>query len=255
MCCFSQPVRHVSKTNIFARKEIKDRQFIIYSMTLDAAEDLAMILPIPYQANADRQQVRFINLEKYGQLFPDMDSGFPAQLEGSDSFGRPPAGGAKPRARILVETVGSYEASFVPTIADFDRLDERFRLPAGVWEKIPQYEKYGFVVFKLKKGSATVHPMAFSFPTALPQQLFFPTVHIHDGELHALADYDHALYCQCEATQFMNVKRWANSAALSQVFMRPELTGGIVAKDHRIYKTTIRGEDKNMDIIATPLRG
>ena len=255
MCCFSQPVRHVSKTNIFARRENKDRQFIIYSMNLDAAEDLAMILPIPYQANADKPQVRFINLEKYGQLFADMDSGFPVPV--SRTYGGPFSAAAAPqnRGKIKVETVGSYDASFVPTMADFGRLDERFRLPAGVWEKLPQYEKYGFVVFKLKKGSATVHPMAFSFPTALTVQLFYPTVHIHDGELHARADYDHALYCQTELGQGMNHKRWEASPALSQAFMKPQLTGGIVVKDHQIYKTTIHSEDKNVDIIATPLKG
>jgi hypothetical protein len=37
-----------------------------------------------------------------------------------------------------VREVGSFEASYVPKIADFSRLDERFRLPVAVWKKLPQ---------------------------------------------------------------------------------------------------------------------
>ncbi len=52
-------------------------------------------------------------------------------------------------ATILVHDVSSFEASFVPTLEDFDRLDERFRIPPDAIGKIPRYRDYGFAVFKL----------------------------------------------------------------------------------------------------------
>ncbi len=118
MCCFSRPVEHVSQTKIFARSAGKDRQYVVYSMTIDAKEDLAMILPIPVPEKSPDDAVKFINLEKYPEFFADLKKGFPEP---------PPAGLAHSLSRSVpiaaakkldVVTVGSFEASFVPTIAD-----------------------------------------------------------------------------------------------------------------------------------------
>ena len=54
----------------------------------------------------------------------------------------------------------------------------------------------------------TVHPMAFEFPRRAPAALFFPTVHIHDGEVHETAMFDHRLYCQLGAAP---AKGWESS--------------------------------------------
>src|SRR5207248_7445223 len=105
-----------------------------------------------------------------------------------------PHSASKSDGLLNVVDVGSFEASFVPTIPDFERLDERFRLPTGTWDQLPQYKQYGFTVFKLKPGAKVIHPMAFEFPRAAPARLFFPTVHIHDGKVHDTATFDHALY-------------------------------------------------------------
>lgn len=93
------------------------------------------------------------------------------------------AKGAPAAAPLRVHEVGSFEASFVPSLADFSRLDARFRLPDGLWEGLPIYADYGFAVFKLKAGERKVHPMAFEFASRDRRQLFFPTVHIHDGQI------------------------------------------------------------------------
>jgi len=37
---------------------------------------------------------------------------------------------------------------------------------------------------------------AFTFPHAKGAKLFFPTVHVHDGEVHKTAEFDHELYLQ-----------------------------------------------------------
>ncbi len=62
-----------------------------------------------------------------------------------------------PPKKLEVVTVGAYEASFVPTVKDFARLDERFRLPTA-WDALPAVKEHGFVVFKLRKGKNAPRP-------------------------------------------------------------------------------------------------
>ena len=194
MCCFSRPVKSVSDTKIFARMGAKRRQFLVYSMKVDAAEPLAMGLPIPVVEGVKETDLRFINLEKYPKFFEDMNSGFPVLMTTSyDVNSIAPRVATK--VPLAVIQVGSFEASFVPTANDFSRLDERFRLPPQSFDKLKGYSKFGFAVFKLKAGNQKVHPMAFEYPSSSPR-LFFPTVHIHDGKVHDRATFDHDLYCQ-----------------------------------------------------------
>src|SRR5262245_57485622 len=148
MCCFSRAVRSVSNTNIFARSGLGRQQYLVYSMTLDAKEDLAMVLPLPTAPNTGEEAVQFIDLHDYADFFKDLRAGFPEPQE----LRLTPVPRALAPAALKVVSVGNFEASFVPTLADFDRLDPRFRLPKGVWDKLPQYRAYGFAVFKLKPG-------------------------------------------------------------------------------------------------------
>src|SRR5438046_1685845 len=150
MCCFSRKVDVVADTNIFARAAKDGRQFLVYSMRFKAGEDLAMILPIPTPKSSPDDAVKFINLEKYADFFDDLKKGFPEPA----SLGRGPAAGGLSKNGLKplpVIEVGSFVASFVSAIKDFARLDKQFRLPDGVWEKLPQYKEFGFAVFKLKK--------------------------------------------------------------------------------------------------------
>lgn len=167
-------------------------QVLAYEMQFAAAEPVAMILPIPTPARSPDNAVSFISLERYPDLFEELYEVF-AYPDGR------PRGFAAPQALSLpVHTVGAFVASFVPSLADFTRLDPRFRLPPGTLDAVPGYADYGFVVFQLgaTTGKTQVHPMAFEFPTRDPQRLFYPLVHVHDGVLHAEAHFDHALYAQ-----------------------------------------------------------
>lgn len=106
----------------------------------------------------------------------------------------------------VAKNVGDYEASFVPSQADFERLDPRFCLPPSVWSQLSLYADWGFAVFKLSLNPPPtqlsaldlriiaerkrdgkppfpprrrdIHPMAFRFPRRDPSRLFFPTVHV-----------------------------------------------------------------------------
>src|SRR5437899_2080949 len=147
MCCFSRPVESVTKTRIFARNMMAGRQLIAYSMTLDSRVDVAMILPIPVAARAGERAVRFINLSGYPEFFADLYKGCIVRSRGATK-------GMMGRSQGMLEVVdiGNFVASYVPTPADFARLNPAFRLPQNAWNKLPQYGKYGFAVFQLKSG-------------------------------------------------------------------------------------------------------
>jgi hypothetical protein len=42
MCCFSRPVRRVADTQIFSRMRAKGNQVVVYGMTMEADEELAI---------------------------------------------------------------------------------------------------------------------------------------------------------------------------------------------------------------------
>ena len=245
MCCFTQPVRHVSGTKIFARPTEHTRQLIVYSMTIDADEDLAMVLPLPVKSSATENEVEFIELKSYEKFFDDMEKGFP--IHANDVKWVTNALPAAAIEKLKVVTVGNFEASFVPTVGDFARLDKRFRLPPGTWSKLPAYKTYGFAVFKLKAGEHRFHPMAFSFPRKDARKLFFPTVHIHDGKVHEEADFDHALYAQATPFERPATFQWTETDAQASRFMSIPKSKGIVVPDEHCYKHELRGTLRNQD--------
>lgn len=250
MCCFSRPVNSVSATRIFGRFVSPNRQAVIYQMRLDAPEDLAMILPVPVEQPAADDAVKFVNLEEYEDLFKDLEKGFPKPRSRSKAFSAGSLSIAPPD--LKVHSVGSFDASFVPEIMSFNRLDVRFRLPEGVWDKLPQYARYGFVVFKLKEGRADVHPMAFTFPSAVPGRLFFPTVHIHDGKVHPKEEFDHILYGQAGANA--SVSRWTESPGVARDFVKTSKTRDLVDPVHHVYRLSVHGLQKNTDIFGNVRR-
>jgi hypothetical protein len=243
MCCFSQPIESVESTRIFARGSRQGRQFVVYSMKLVADQDLAMILPLPVAKESGEDAVKFINLEKYEKFFTDLQLGFPRPAAGGLSRSNAPLTDSP----LVVYDVGSFEASYVPTVNDFMRLDARFRLPTEVWQGLPETKDCGFAVFKLKSGKRDVHPMAFEFPRRKPNLLFFPTVHIHDGEVHDTAEFDHVLYCQPSETGPESLMDWTESVQPAGLFTKVDKSEGILDADHHVYRRAIKGEQENKD--------
>jgi len=266
MCCFSQEVEAVSNTKIFARMNSKV-QFLVYQMQFTSAEDLAMILPIPVTVGAPEDAVKFISLEDYPEVFFWMDALFPTDdlFEETLDLDMPLAGSKTP---LEVHQVGCFDASFVPNPRDFSRLDERFRLSDQIWKQALTYFDYGFVVFKLAKGkNQQVHPMAFSFPTRNTDSLFFPTVHIHDGQFHPTVEFDHILYCQGRDKiegwddsaqplgelwgRYFSEQSWSWSKRrpLPYDWKRVEAMQ-IVKSEWHCYRKTLKGENPNRDTIV-----
>ena len=205
MCMFSFDPRkspaaapiHVVGTRIFARGLADGMQVLVYSMRYTSQVDMAMVLPLPTPPDPGEDAAAFVDLSHYAEFFDHMDLGFPEFPREFEtltlSVGRDGAGARRP---LVVHDVGSFEASFIPSQADFIRLDPRFRLPEEILDQLPAYRDFAFAVFKLKPGSKKTHPIAFTFPRRNRGELFFPTVHVHDGTAPPQAVFDHFLYCQ-----------------------------------------------------------
>jgi hypothetical protein len=262
MCCFSRAVRYVARTRIFARGAPDGRQYLAYSMQLAADEDLAMILPLPVATGSPDDALQFIDLSGYADLFGALESAFPAEYQAVSRGGFSPQ--ARRQAPLAVHDVGSFEASFVPTTADFDRLDPRFRLPTETWERLDGYRDHGFAVFKLRRSTPpglvarllgrkapprTVHPMAFSFPRRDASALFFPTVHVHDGEVHPTARFDHTLYCQPDRSIEPHLGAWTRAPKPAGAYADQARARGLIDAAMPLLRLTLEGELPNRDTI------
>jgi hypothetical protein len=259
MCIFSSNVESVSSTEIFARLSTIDKQFLVYRMDYEANQELAMILPLPTPPMSPENAVQFIDLSGYPEFFEDMNKGFSLfdVASGSKGLSR-----SMSTSFLDVKQVGNFEASFVPSLKDFDRLDPRFCLPENVWHLLPQYQDYGFAVFKLKPGNLAAHPMAFEFPTrphhfGFPT-VFFPTVHVHNGEAEPFAKFDHTLYLQSKnrvtsmlddrVSPTWNVSQsWSEKEYLAHNFIYIDKTKGIVDGKMAIQRTSVKGQHLNLD--------
>jgi len=176
-----------------------------------------------------------------------MLTGFPSRSATlSLDLAAPVAGGI-----LEVHDTGDFDASFVPRVDDFARLDPRFRLDDELWGKLPQYTEYGFAVFKLKpaKQAKSVHPMAFRFPTRLDDAIYFPTLHIHDGELPQNAEFDHMLYAQFDQADDNKTSNWRQSFDTAAKFMDIPNSVGIVDGDSHCWCMGLNGTLKNTDTI------
>jgi hypothetical protein len=253
MCCFSTKTT-VHGTTIFARASKPGTQVIAYQMRYAAEAPTAMILPLPVALPAREDAVRFKSLKEFPDFFAALDRGYPApppdELVKSAALAAAPA--------LAVHEVGDYIASFVPTIADFKRVDPRFVLSKEVWEKIPGYDDYGFAVFQLKELAGTPHPMAFEFDTRLKDSIFFPTVHIHDGTVHETADFDHVLYAQAasydaragdyEGPESVDKGTgFVRSKGKAKDFAEPGRSVGLVEPELMVHKVSMRGLLPNRD--------
>lgn len=262
MCCFAGPVQSVTNTNLFARMSGKGTQMLAYQMEFETEKENAMILPLPVAMPAREDSLRFVSLKEYEHFFRDLNNAFPEIRPRSRSFNSrsllPTAAIDSP---LVVHEVGDFVASFVPTMRDFSRLDQRFVIPKSSWDKIPHYSDYGFAVFQLKSLKGKPHPMAFEFETRLQDEIFFPTVHIHDGEVHQREHFDHTLYLQnaafdqvCGDYQNRGVKDpqtgFVRSKDVARRYCKTEKSAGLLNPDLLVHRIEMRGQLENKDILA-----
>jgi len=245
MCIFSKSVNKVSDTSIFLSSLSNQRHATVYQTKVSMSDVNAMILPVPGES------IQFVSMEKYPEFFEDMAKLWPKEVRRSRSVAK--------SMTLAVERVGDYLASVVPSIADFDKLDPLFKLPEMVWEQLPDYTGFSFVVFKLVPRendlhlSNKFHPMAYTYMPHDPFKFFFPTVHVHDGKVDDLDDYDHTLYFQMNQ-HFNSVPRdWEMSSRsvpsavidVNKTILMPGVT--LVDRLAPICRKEVKGNITNQD--------
>lgn len=246
MCIFSGRVDDVSSTRIFCTTLTGGRQATVYQMQADIPGEVAMILPVPVKPDTD---LEFVNLENYPNFFRDMDRLFDSP---DKSRGRG-VGVASAGGKLPVVDVGLYEASFVPNFASFLKLDERFRLASDLWQWLPDYSGFAFVVFQLKKapGKRQYHPMAYKFTPQNPREMFFPTTHVHNGAVPSKADYDHKLYYQhSDLFGAGSASVFTSQTYRTADYMKLDLAEGLLT-ERPISRLAISGHLPNQDHIFT----
>lgn len=247
MCVFSAKIRSVSSTNIFARL-FNGEQYLAYEMKLSSPQDVAMILPLPVD-HTKGAKVSFIDLSGYPNFFADLEECFEELMLGSAA-----ASMAVPSASLAVIKVGSFDASIVPSIADFSRLDQRFRLPSEIWQDLPDYRDYAFAVFKLRAGEIRIHPMALKFTSRFTDKIFFPTLHIHDGKVDAQAEFDHQLVVQGIGEGSEQWKKAFRPVADVMDFahaLQVAQLRDILDREQELFRYTIRGQQTNQDTFVS----
>lgn len=133
-----------------------------YLMAYRAHGPLAMVLPVPVRRGTGEEALAFVDLGGYRRFFEDLARCSPGPRGGGY--------GLSPTATLPAQEVGDSVASYVPSVADFRRLDPRFRLPAAAWESLPDDRDLGFAVFQLRPGEGLrrVHPIAYRYPAERP---------------------------------------------------------------------------------------
>jgi hypothetical protein len=202
MCIILAHVEEVNATKIFTcLTQDRTRQFLVYSNEVKTdEEDNVMILPVPHP-----DSVTFVNLRKYAKFFDDLESNFVKNRRSSNhiyaSLTRSASESVIERPTLAVHSVGSYSASIVPTVDDFDRLDTtQFTLPHDLEAilRTTYDSQFGFIVCKLKQGKHSYHPFAYTHAKHSSNLLFIPTLHYHPhghGSSTTIeADWDHCIY-------------------------------------------------------------
>jgi hypothetical protein len=92
--------------------------------------------------------------------------------------------------------------------------------------------------------------MAFEFPRANSRAVFFPTVHIHDGEVHEAADFDHELYIQPAGADDRLPRGWEESPMPAADFVNVEKAKGLVDGELHVYRRRLAGRLKNQDLLV-----
>lgn len=230
MCCFSGEVRSVSSTRIFGRRTVPGRQVLAYQMALDTEQPVAMVLPLPVPRRV--HDVRFLDLSGHADLFQDLERGF--------EVARHAAQPGALASSLPVHRVGSFEASFVPSQAQFARLDPRFRIAPSLWPE--RYQDWGFAVFQLAPGAQEVHPMGLDFPCHAPR-LYLPTFHLHGARPPLEADFDHSLYIQRRQAP----SGWTATPEVAGSFLDTTRSEHLVDAGRPVLRRRVRGTLPNQD--------
>lgn len=105
----------------------------------------------------------------------------------------------------------------------------------------------GLPFFNTNPANKKFTRCALVFATRFADRLYFPTVHIHDGEVHEKEKFDHNLYCQLQGGGGRAMLNWEESSSNAIVFAQAGLSQGILNPATHVYRLAMRGEFENKD--------
>lgn len=186
MCIITSTVDSVSTTRIYISADHANRrQLTIYSNVVASPEENVMVLPVP---NPD--SVELLDFSHYPDFFTDLKACFIERTQ--RSYTNNTFLVSKSTNSLPVFRIGSYDASIVPSIADFPRLQipmDRTLIP---FLKSKYNAEFGFIICRLAPGKKEYHPFAYTHDQHSSYRLFIPTMHYHPGDYNA--DWDHLIY-------------------------------------------------------------
>lgn len=253
MCIISLTVESVNATKIFSCfTDDESRQFVVYSNEVSTnAKNNMMILPVPHPSS-----VELIDLSHYPSFFQDCEKNFvkyrPPHLYASRSLTASLNYSERPPLPIF--NVGSYIASIVPSVYDFDRLNPyMFPVSSDLRATLQQEytSEFGFICCRLKQGRHTYHPFAYSHAKHSGGLMFLPTFHYHPHnssyDSHIGADWDHVIYTvgtDLDSTRNDNYK--FSPSESFKINKLPEDVRWI--RDYKMSRWSKYGSGRNRDI-------
>jgi hypothetical protein len=185
MCIIANRIISVKDTKLFCGTNAdKTRQFIVYANNVNNPTlNNVMILPV---WNPDT--VEFHDLSGYKDLFENCNGCFENMMLGrgkmtlsnnsANCFGMG-------KGHLAVSTVGSFQASIAPTLADLNRADPNvFNITQDAKNCLAKNyaNGFGFIICKLATGKKEYHPFAYSHKID-GGKVFIPTKHFHIHEM------------------------------------------------------------------------
>lgn len=271
MCIISDVVNKVAKTKILVGLDkTQTKQITIYSNYVDnEVETNAMILSV-----LNPKTVQFIDLSKYTNFFDTVDKMFPQMTTNSYSKGITLGYNTK-SAALPIFNVGSYKVSLAMNTNDLMHIDKsEFTISNQCIDMLKSsYADYGFIICKLTKGKEEYHPIAYS-NTISNNHIFIPTRHYHEHQSHnnldnfsmfkpfgtnnltnlntSDEDWDHLIYLyNCiplRPGDFLSKPiNWIGFDSIDYSKINFNFD-----KLQHFEKYNIKGEHKNIDLIAKP---
>ena len=249
MCIILARVESVSNTQLYiSSSKTKERQLVIYTNKVTSPDSNAMILPVPNPLS-----VELLNFRHYKDIFEDCQKCFrhyddTRHLYATRSLACSASDSHRPV--LPVYTIGSYQASIVPSLDDFDRLNTNIlRVNPEVASLLRKtYDsEFGFLVCQLKRGNHQYHPFAYTHSIHSNRLLFVPTLHYHLGEKGSSADWDHTIYSPMTDLFTNYGYSYVNSSSVQWDLLPSEYQwarkGGVSFNRH-----VIKGYSKNKDL-------
>jgi hypothetical protein len=220
----SAEVKDLSATKILAALlRGGRRQLTVYANSVaTAVQGSCMVLAVPNPGS-----VRLLDMSGYSTIFDDC---LAMTQRYSESYGSRGGTLSYDSAPLAVHSVGDYDASIVPALADFARLD-----PAS-FTMAPEFLQFmdrtyagtamGFIVCKLQRSSSLKPYAPFGYVHDVSDHVFVPTMHFHirEGGVQSAGSGDNMADDWSHRVLLYNVGDVADCSALLEVAEKVDAT-------------------------------